>query len=72
MPPEEQHLFVFSVVGQCLYYHFADPVVRCLIDEAEYDELTADRLATHITQFSLAAVERLHGTNQRAKVTAGE
>lgn len=72
MSLKEQHLFAFSTVGQCLMYHFADPVVRCLIDEAEYEELTADRLADHITRFSLAAIERLHGTSRRAKVTAGE
>jgi AcrR family transcriptional regulator len=52
---EAAHLAAFSVVGQCLFYHFADPVVRHLIDDAEYSELSIEKLARHIADFSLAA-----------------
>jgi AcrR family transcriptional regulator len=52
---ESLHLAAFSVVGQCLFYHFADPVVRHLVDEGEYSQLSIETLADHIAQFSLAS-----------------
>ena len=30
---EERHLIGFSIVGQCLFYHVAGPIIRNLIDE---------------------------------------
>lgn len=57
-PPQELRLTAFSVVGQCLFYHFADPVTRNLLSAEDYAALDIDRLAKHITQFSLAAIER--------------
>ncbi|HEY4235348.1 MAG TPA: CerR family C-terminal domain-containing protein [Lacipirellulaceae bacterium] len=54
---ESLHLTAFSIVGQCLFYHFADPVVRHLVDDIEYAEFSIDKLACHIANFSLAALE---------------
>jgi TetR/AcrR family transcriptional regulator, regulator of cefoperazone and chloramphenicol sensitivity len=54
---EELHLTAFSIVGQCLFYHFADPVVRNLLATEEYGSLDVNKLADHIHRFSLAAVE---------------
>jgi AcrR family transcriptional regulator len=59
--PRTLELTAFSVVGQCLFYHFADPVIRNLIDADEYDELDAEKLARHIIAFSLAAIRRTNG-----------
>lgn len=60
VPPEtgleDLRLTAFSVVGQCLFYHFADPVTRNLITAEEYEALTIERLTRQITQFSLAAL----------------
>lgn len=55
---EQLHLTSFSVVGQCLFYHFADPVVRNLVAGSEYADYDIDKLANHIIAFSLAAIER--------------
>ncbi len=55
---EELHLTAFSIVGQCLFYHFADPVVRNLLDANEYEGLDVEKLAAHIATFSLAALKR--------------
>jgi AcrR family transcriptional regulator len=55
---EELHLTAFSIVGQCLFYHFADPVVRNLLPQSEYDALDVETLANHIAAFSLAALKR--------------
>ena len=51
-------LTAFSVVGQCLFYHFADPVVRNLLTSKEYSELDVAKLAQHILDFSLASLGR--------------
>lgn len=53
---EALHLTAFSIVGQCLFYHFADPVVRHLIDDGEYADFSVEKLARHIASFSLAAL----------------
>lgn len=53
---ETLHLTAFSIVGQCLFYHFADPVVRHLIDDGEYADFGVEKLAQHIASFSLAAL----------------
>lgn len=61
-PPQQLRLTAFSIVGQCLFYHFADPVIRNLISADEYTSLDIDRLAKHITNFTLASIEQLsHG-----------
>ena len=50
---ERLRLTAFSIVGQCLFYHFADPVVRNLLTSKEYSELDVAKLAQHILDFSL-------------------
>jgi hypothetical protein len=54
---EDLHLTAFSIVGQCLFYHFADPVVRNLLADDEYNSLGVEKLARHIAEFSLASLE---------------
>ena len=56
MPPMERHQLAFSVVGQCLHYRVAEPVVRLLIAADEYRAYDADQLAAHIAGLTLAAV----------------
>ena len=57
MPAEqstsELHLTAFSIVGQCLFYHFADPVVRNLLRRTSTRSSTYAKLAQHISDFSL-------------------
>jgi AcrR family transcriptional regulator len=55
---ETLRLTAFSIVGQCLFYHFADPVIRNLLNEADYAALDVDKLASHIAQFSLASIKQ--------------
>lgn len=54
---EALHLEAFSIVGQCLFYHMANPIIRNLIEEREYATYDVERLAAHVTEFSLAAIE---------------
>jgi AcrR family transcriptional regulator len=56
--PQQLRLTAFSIVGQCLFYHFADPVIRNLLSAVDYESLDAETLARHITDFSLASIDR--------------
>jgi AcrR family transcriptional regulator len=58
MSEEKLRLTAFSIVGQCLFYHFADPVIRNLLNDAEYGSLDTDKLAEHIADFSLHSIKR--------------
>lgn len=54
---------VFSVVGQCLFYHFAQPVVRRLHGLPDhYSSQDIEAIAKHVTRFTLAAVRDLRRT----------
>jgi len=58
--PEPKRLLVgFSIVGQCLHYRVARPVMEHLIGANEFRAFGIDLLADHITEFSLAAIGRL-------------
>jgi hypothetical protein len=54
---EELHLTAFSIVGQCLFYHVAAPVVRNLVDADEYETYDVNKLAAHVTKITLAALD---------------
>jgi TetR/AcrR family transcriptional regulator, regulator of cefoperazone and chloramphenicol sensitivity len=55
-PPEKRHQIAFSIVGQCLHYKVAKPIVELLVGPEEVASYSPEELATHITQFSLAAM----------------
>lgn len=46
-----------SVMSQCVYYHHARTVIRRLYPEQKYSPEEIEELASHITQFSLAALK---------------
>ncbi|MGI8966525.1 MAG: CerR family C-terminal domain-containing protein [Limisphaerales bacterium] len=48
-----------SIVSQCVFYHHCRPVVQRLFPEQKFSVRDIDLLAEHITQFSLAALNRL-------------
>jgi AcrR family transcriptional regulator len=65
---EKLRLTAFSIVGQCLFYHFADPVIRNLLGPEQYDNLVIEKLANHIGDFSLSALKQ-RGRPTRAGAT---
>jgi len=65
---ERLRLTAFSIVGQCLFYHFADPVVRNLLTSKEYSELDVAKLAQHILDFSLASLGRSTPSKRKGAV----
>ncbi len=58
-PKEKVEKCALSIVGQCLYYRFANPVVRRILPEQTFDEKGLDELADHITEFSLSALKQM-------------
>ncbi len=54
---EVVRLCSFSVVSQCLFYHHCGPVVHRLFPEQTFAPEQIERLADHITAFSLAAIK---------------
>jgi TetR/AcrR family transcriptional regulator, regulator of cefoperazone and chloramphenicol sensitivity len=54
--PRQVQMTAFSVVGQCLFYRVQEPVAKALLGEEQYKEFTVERIAEHITRFTLAAL----------------
>ena len=59
VPKEKVEKCTLSIVGQCLYYRFANPVVRQLLPEQTFDEKGLEEIADHITEFSLSALKQM-------------
>jgi AcrR family transcriptional regulator len=53
---EVRHRTAFSIVGQCLHYLVARPIVRWLIPAEEFATYDAEQLAAHVWRFSLTAL----------------
>jgi TetR/AcrR family transcriptional regulator, regulator of cefoperazone and chloramphenicol sensitivity len=67
-PAADDHMVrrcALSIVGQCLYYRHARPVVSCLNPMQTYDSTGLDQLADHITAFSLGALKNISKTTAR-------
>lgn len=62
LPPEtpeaDQHLLALSVVGQCMHYKLAGPIIGMLISEQEHQALSVERVSEHIYQVILAALQQ--------------
>jgi len=65
VPELKRRLVGFSIVGQCLHYRVARPVIEHLVGANEFRTYSVDLLADHITEFSLAAIGRLAGRPHR-------
>jgi TetR/AcrR family transcriptional regulator, regulator of cefoperazone and chloramphenicol sensitivity len=53
---ERLALMIFSVVGQGLFYRFAQPVMRLLLGEQPYAALNQQVLAEHVTTMMLSSL----------------
>jgi AcrR family transcriptional regulator len=60
VPPEvseqKRHLLALSIIGQCVHHRCARAIITQIVGEAEAATYTAERLAEHIAEFSLAAL----------------
>jgi AcrR family transcriptional regulator len=61
---EQVRLSALSIIGQCLFYYHARSVLERLFPKQTYGAKEIDRLAEHITQFSLVALRGLRGRRE--------
>ncbi|MBI1248273.1 DUF1956 domain-containing protein [bacterium] len=59
----QRHMFAFSLIGQCMHYKIAGPVIGMLISEEERRQLSAERVSDHIYQLMMAGIERAAKTD---------
>jgi TetR/AcrR family transcriptional regulator, regulator of cefoperazone and chloramphenicol sensitivity len=52
----ERHKIGFSVIGQCVFYRVAQPIVRHLLSPQEFEQYDPARLAKHIAGLTLASL----------------
>jgi AcrR family transcriptional regulator len=57
----------FSIIGQCLHYRYAQPVILRLNPKQKFDAAGIEKLAHHITRFSLCALQQLRHELSGAK-----
>ena len=55
-----------SIVGQCLFYYHSRAVIKRLHGSQHYTQAQIQRLAEHITQFSLAGLRTQRATKEYA------
>jgi TetR/AcrR family transcriptional regulator, regulator of cefoperazone and chloramphenicol sensitivity len=67
VPDETVRLCCFSVVGQCLFYHFGQPVMRRLFPQRTIGVKDAPRVAEHITRLTLSGVREMAAKNASPK-----
>jgi AcrR family transcriptional regulator len=70
VPEAKRWLIGFSIVGQCIFYRLARPVVALLVGEAEHGLYDASLLSEHIIQFSLAALGLEKSSNKPRRKAA--
>ena len=57
MPKERRHKIGLSIIGQCVYFRAAMPVIRMIIGEEEQSTFhTIERLTEHVSSFVLAGL----------------
>jgi len=56
---EEARICAFSVVGQCVFFHLARTIIGRLDPQLRFGPEDIDRLADHVTRFSIAATKNV-------------
>ena len=57
LPPCRRHQIGLSIIGQCVYFRAAAPVIQMVIGKEEHQaHFGAEELAEHVSQLSLAAL----------------
>lgn len=52
----QRRRYVFSLLGQCVFYRNSHPVLQRLHPELRYDAAEIEAISTHIADFSMAAL----------------
>jgi TetR/AcrR family transcriptional regulator, regulator of cefoperazone and chloramphenicol sensitivity len=67
MPDDRRYMFAFSIIGQCLHYRVARPIMNLLLGAERFAKLTPERIAQHVADFSLVALRNWPASNASAK-----
>ena len=59
VPDERVHRCQMSIIGQCLHYRNARPVIQRIFPQQQYSPEDIAAMADHITRFSLSALRGL-------------
>jgi len=59
-----RNLFAFSVIGQCMHYKMAGPIIPMLINTSGRNALTAEEIADHVYFITVAAIEKCNAGRQ--------
>jgi AcrR family transcriptional regulator len=62
----QRRSFVWSIMGQSVFYHHCRAVLDLDDPQQSYGPEQVDRLADHITRFSVAGIRELTGTSHQA------
>ncbi|HEX4141153.1 MAG TPA: CerR family C-terminal domain-containing protein [Candidatus Methylacidiphilales bacterium] len=65
LPGEKLDMLTSSILGQCLFYVRSRPMIERLAPELNHGESRIERIAEHITTFSLAALCHLYKRDKR-------
>lgn len=65
-PLEKLRLLGYSVIGQCIYYKLATPVVKVLTPAREFQGYSSKHLAEHILDVTHAALDAIKLTTDAA------
>lgn len=65
MPPEKLFPCAVSIMGQCVYYAFAGPIVRKLSENIIPDEAHIGFLSDHVFRFSLGGIQKIVSEAQK-------
>jgi hypothetical protein len=68
---EQTHLCAHSIMGQIIIYALAGPVLARLWPDMKMTPENLDRIADHVTDFSLAYLRQARGIQQLAAKAAG-
>jgi len=70
MQDDRRQMLAFSIIGQCLHYRVARPIMNLLLGAERFANLTPERIAQHVADFSLAALRNWPASNTSAKPRA--
>jgi AcrR family transcriptional regulator len=65
---DKQLACAISIIGQCVYYAFASPIIQRIAPDFMPTQQNLERLADHVFLFSLGGIQQLHNTSPKTIV----
>lgn len=60
---DKQLACAISIIGQCVYYAFASPIIQRIAPDFMPTQQNLDRLADHVFLFSLGGIQQINNTD---------